>query len=72
MGCRMACPPNDPRDGGAEGVRTPDPQNAILVLYQLSYDPIHCYGNVPGDSLHAQGKKFVKKRAGRNEKGIVL
>ena len=28
------------KDGGAEGVRTPDPHNAIVVLYQLSYDPI--------------------------------
>ena len=28
-------------DGGAEGIRTPDPHNAIVVLYQLSYDPIH-------------------------------
>ena len=27
-------------DGGAEGSRTPDPHNAIVVLYQLSYDPI--------------------------------
>ena len=26
--------------GGAEGDRTPDPHNAIVVLYQLSYDPI--------------------------------
>ena len=26
--------------GGAEGIRTPDPHNAIVVLYQLSYDPI--------------------------------
>ena len=26
--------------GGAEGARTPDPHNAIVVLYQLSYDPI--------------------------------
>ena len=25
--------------GGAEGARTPDPHNAIVVLYQLSYDP---------------------------------
>ena len=25
--------------GGAEGSRTPDPLNAIQVLYQLSYDP---------------------------------
>ena len=24
---------------GAEGIRTPDPHNAIVVLYQLSYDP---------------------------------
>ena len=29
-------------DGGAEGIRTPDPHNAIVVLYQLSYDPIQC------------------------------
>ena len=28
------------KNGGAEGVRTPDPHNAIVVLYQLSYDPI--------------------------------
>ncbi len=28
------------QDGGAEGARTPDPHNAIVVLYQLSYDPI--------------------------------
>jgi hypothetical protein len=27
-------------NGGAEGTRTPDPHNAIVVLYQLSYDPI--------------------------------
>src|SRR5688500_9230572 len=25
--------------GGAEGIRTPDPHIAIVVLYQLSYDP---------------------------------
>ncbi len=28
------------KDGGAERVRTDDPHNAIVVLYQLSYDPI--------------------------------
>ena len=27
------------KDGGAEGVRTPDLLNAIQALYQLSYDP---------------------------------
>ena len=32
--------PNNVQDGGAEGIRTPDPHNAIVVLYQLSYDPI--------------------------------
>ena len=30
----------NPKDGGAEEIRTPDPHNAIVVLYQLSYDPI--------------------------------
>ena len=29
-------------NGGAEGIRTPDPHNAIVVLYQLSYDPGQC------------------------------
>jgi hypothetical protein len=33
-------------DGGAEGIRTPDPHNAIVVLYQLSYDPIQWSGNL--------------------------
>lgn len=33
-------PPSLAKDGGAEGIRTPDPHNAIVVLYQLSYDPI--------------------------------
>ena len=30
--------------GGAEEIRTPDPHNAIVVLYQLSYDPSRCKG----------------------------
>ena len=34
------------KDGGAEGVRTPDPHNAIVVLYQLSYDPIQSPGTL--------------------------
>ena len=32
------------KDGGAEGVRTPDLLNAIQALYQLSYDPIRSEG----------------------------
>lgn len=31
--------------GGAEGIRTPDPHNAIVVLYQLSYDPNQFFAN---------------------------
>ena len=34
------------RAGGAEGIRTPDPHNAIVVLYQLSYDPIESGSNL--------------------------
>src|SRR6476620_2801229 len=34
------------KDGGAEGIRTPDPHNAIVVLYQLSYDPIQWAENL--------------------------
>jgi|DewCreStandDraft_2_1066082.scaffolds.fasta_scaffold00002_472 hypothetical protein len=33
-------------DGGAEGTRTPDPHNAIVVLYQLSYDPTRLKHNL--------------------------
>ena len=32
------------KDGGAEGVRTPDLLNAIQALYQLSYDPMRSDG----------------------------
>ncbi len=28
-----------PKTGGADRIRTCDPHNAIVVLYQLSYDP---------------------------------
>ena len=38
--CYGAAAPKAFGAGGAEGVRTPDPHNAIVVLYQLSYDPI--------------------------------
>jgi hypothetical protein len=34
------------KTGGAEGIRTPDPHNAIVVLYQLSYDPIQSGENL--------------------------
>lgn len=42
--------PAEEKDGGAEEIRTPDPHNAIVVLYQLSYDPIRseqCRGSFP-------------------------
>ena len=29
----------DKKNGGADWDRTSDPHNAIVVLYQLSYDP---------------------------------
>src|SRR5882724_4694971 len=41
-------------DGGAEGIRTPDPHNAIVVLYQLSYDPIR-------SGQHFRGKRRIVK-----------
>ena len=43
------------QDGGAEGIRTPDPHNAIVVLYQLSYDPIRS-----GAETVKVGHSFVK------------
>jgi hypothetical protein len=42
--------------GGAEGIRTPDPHNAIVVLYQLSYDPSQKVRHFTGTLPIAQGK----------------
>ena len=44
--------------GGADWDRTSDPHNAIVVLYQLSYDPTRKACNCI-DSLHAV-KRFFK------------
>ena len=47
---KRSAPYIEEKDGGAEGIRTPDPHNAIVVLYQLSYDPIRseqCRGSFP-------------------------
>ena len=44
-------------DGGAERVRTDDPHNAIVVLYQLSYDPNQNRLNLNGDAA-SKSKPF--------------
>ena len=51
--------------GGAEGIRTPDPHNAIVVLYQLSYDPSQKAGRTLGDSmaLSIHSRSFIRRRA---------
>jgi hypothetical protein len=41
-------------DGGAERVRTDDPHNAIVVLYQLSYDPNQSDKTLPIDPPQSQ------------------
>jgi hypothetical protein len=46
-------------DGGAEGIRTPDPHNAIVVLYQLSYDPSLKVRQFTDSLPFAQGKNDV-------------
>ena len=54
-------------DGGAEGIRTPDPHNAIVVLYQLSYDPIQRrknYGQT-GDLSKALARDYARFARGR-------
>ena len=40
LGERRENTPKEALDGGADRDRTCDPHNAIVVLYQLSYDPI--------------------------------
>ena len=42
--------------GGAVGSRTPDPHNAIVVLYQLSYDPIQKKGFIVEEGLLVKTK----------------
>jgi len=56
--------------GGAVGSRTPDPHNAIVVLYQLSYDPIQKKGFIVEEGLLVKTKmsSFDKKmNAGHQE-----
>ena len=48
-------------DGGAEGIRTPDPHNAIVVLYQLSYDPNQSVRR----ARYGMGYGFVKSFSGQ-------
>ena len=58
-------------DGGAEGIRTPDPHNAIVVLYQLSYDP----KSEAAENLGIRGresKHFCGKLWGRGQRGQQL
>jgi hypothetical protein len=43
------------KDGGAEGIRTPDPHNAIVVLYQLSYDPNQSAQNLKNSHWLSKG-----------------
>ena len=45
--------------GGAEGIRTPDPHNAIVVLYQLSYDPNQSPQNL--ENSHRLSKGFFPR-----------
>ena len=53
--------------GGAEGIRTPDPHNAIVVLYQLSYDPSQSDRNLKGHSeLSKQFLRGVRARIPRS------
>ena len=53
------------KDGGADRDRTCDPHNAIVVLYQLSYDPIQSGRNVNSRvELSKQFFGFVRKFSG--------
>ncbi len=54
--------------GGAEGSRTPDPHNAIVVLYQLSYDPKSNCDYSKNRPQHVK-LKFVRFSLGRLYKG---
>src|SRR3954469_17512862 len=53
------------KDGGADRDRTCDPHNAIVVLYQLSYDPIRKALNL-GCRL-GLSKRFSPAQAGQRK-----
>ena len=46
---------------GADRIRTCDPHNAIVVLYQLSYDPIQWTVNLDGETAFVK-VFFLEKR----------
>ena len=51
--------------GGADRDRTCDTHNAIVVLYQLSYDPIQSENNlIRCVGLSKQFFRFVRKSSG--------
>ncbi len=58
---------NHLRNGGAEGIRTPDPHNAIVVLYQLSYDPNPSACNLVSRSALSKHFAGRKSRFGSTE-----
>ena len=53
-GSDRACDDYRRRNGGAEGIRTPDPKTASLVLSQLSYSPTRRI-TLPGGAEGCQG-----------------
>ena len=57
----VPCNPRIRENGGAEGIRTPDPHNAIVVLYQLSYDPNQSVRR----ARYGMGYGFVKSFSGQ-------
>ena len=54
------------KTGGAEGIRTPDPHNAIVVLYQLSYDPIRSSDTLNSQSTLSKQNEEFSSQASRD------
>ena len=53
------------KDGGADRDRTCDPHNAIVVLYQLSYDPIRTADNLNRPLFLSKPKDLAANRIRR-------
>src|SRR5438309_4774737 len=61
-------------NGGAEGIRTPDPKTASLVLSQLSYSPTRMttlQGTAEGCQGCASTQNFGYRRRDRNSEVTV-
>ena len=61
-----------PPSGGADQVRTDDPHNAIVVLYQLSYDPAPRQFHRTAQKKNCQSLTFIVRHTRRKTRCFTM